>query len=170
MCLLQKEWEISFTEFSSLVLPPLPVSFYPQMNVSRVCYQCSQILHYFSSLGFCLPARTKPWPFSSPSSFVSAHTDSEGFPSSETCHHVFRFALPVDTQTGKSMWNGGRDGGDVATSQGTAEPEEARKESPQVPLEGPWLCQYLDLWPPELWEKISDVFRHQVYCNLLGQP
>lgn len=38
-CFPLRERTVSFTEFRSSVLPPLPVSFHPNLSVSRVCYQ-----------------------------------------------------------------------------------------------------------------------------------
>ena len=74
-----------------------PVSFYPQMNVCRVFYQCSQILHYLSSLGFCLPAQTKTLTIQLSFLICFCTHWFKAFPSSETCHHVFTLALPVAT-------------------------------------------------------------------------
>lgn len=55
--LLLKGWTVSFTGFSGLLLPPLPVSLHPNLNVNRVCYQCFPDSSLPLQLGFLFTCR-----------------------------------------------------------------------------------------------------------------
>lgn len=97
-CLPSEAWRISFTGLRSLVLPPLPISFYPHLSVSCVCYQASQVLHYLSSLvSAYLPTPSLDRAALLPHSFLH---NQRGFLPGETSYQVSRPVAPVATPPG----------------------------------------------------------------------